>query len=42
MAHNKARAERFKKKPRAELEKIEKSGSLSAAAARYELNRRAR
>lgn len=40
MAINVARTEAMRRKSNAELMKIWKSGSLSAAAARYELDRR--
>jgi len=42
MAHNKARAERFKKRSLHDLERIRDSGSLSAAAVQYEIDRRNR
>lgn len=40
MAHNEKRAARMKRLSVAELKRIIESGSLSAAAARYELARR--
>ena len=40
MSHNNTRAEKMKRKSDTELKQIVKSGSLSAAAAEYELRRR--
>lgn len=42
MAHNPSRALRMQSKSSAQLREIAKSGTLSAAAARYELARRDR
>lgn len=42
MAHNKARAERFKTRSTSDLERIRDSGSLAAAAAQYALDQRLR
>lgn len=40
MAHNVKRTQNMRKKSDRELREIEKSGSLSSAAASYEINRR--
>lgn len=42
MAYNKARAARFMKRSLSDLERIRDSGSLSAAAADYEIRRRSK